>query len=182
MKTKLIFSLILFLIVFSTVVTAFTIADGKKEMTALISGGGTNLSSTEYKGYVAIGQPVINPETAKSGGDIIGGNLTSENYTLCLGIFCTEAFEIPHSINITGRITYDIGGDVANSEAILKVKYGLATFESEPVETDDNGVFNATLNIPERIARYPFDIAVYASGRVDAEYTCTYNHTSSECK
>lgn len=193
---------ILSVVLFSTTAHAFTISDGLKQATGLISDGGSNLTDNpsgdaiKYKAYVTVGQPIINPETTIinplfSDPYIIGGNLTDDTdlsdgdtgkYNLCLGAFCTEAFSSPHKIKITGKISYDLGEELANSEVRLKVKYGLfSVFEGESVKTDENGVFNASISIPERIATQPFIISVYANGRVEAEYNCKYNSVTKHC-
>ena len=211
MNKNILIYLVLSVIIISTSVYAFTISDGRQQFSGLISDGGTSISSDTYKTYLAIGQPIISPETYIDDGAwfglgadyVVGGNLTDDppldtifgtkyypdnlangdqgKYNLCLGVFCTETFTVPHFINMTGRITYDVGGSVANSEAIVKVKYGLASFESEPIETDENGKFDIEFLIPERIAIHPFDIIVYANGRIEAEYICKYNHGTEDC-
>ncbi|MBU3905024.1 MAG: hypothetical protein KJ906_02670 [Nanoarchaeota archaeon] len=197
-------------ILLTTTVHAFTISDENYKIVGLISDGGNKISINNYVSYASIGQPLINPETDVKttwfglGKDyVVGGNLTDDppnkifgietnypesladgdqgKYNLCLGAFCTEAFAVPYTINITGKITYDLGGEVANSEAKLKIKYGLTTFEGESVQTDENGIFTANLSIPERIATQPFIISVYANGRVEAEYNCKYNRATKHC-
>ena len=126
---KLIISLVIFLLLFSVAASAFVMSNPHYKITGVISDGGNYMESLhepaddpKYIGYITIGQPVINPERYLDGGEIVGGNLTSENYTLCLGVFCTRMFEIPHSIYLKGNIKYDVG-DIDRSEATLKLKH-----------------------------------------------------------
>ncbi len=172
---KIIVSLVLFLVLFSVAATAFVSTSHSYKITGLTSDGGNITDSANYKAQLAVAQPVIRD---------VDKNLTDEHnigffgednrkYNLCLGTFCTGAFEPRYYVNVTGKIFYDTGEAVADSEANLRVKYGRARYESGMIQTGPDGNFSAEISIPEHIATKQFKLEVYAKGRVEAVYECT---------
>ena len=182
MKIKIILA---FILILSTATYAFSLTSANYKLSGVISDGGGYIENmTEgKKAYIAIGQPLI---SSTGGTDEVKTYLyyqspdKTREYKLCLGVFCTGIFDAPHSVSVNGKLKYDSQEPVANADAIIKIKYGLGSFESS-TKTDDEGVFSGNVSIPESIATKNFKIEVYIKGRVEASYTCIYDQTSHTC-
>ena len=169
---RLITSVALFLIIFSTIATAFTMSNPTYEIEGVIDSGGNFTDDGTYEAQVSVGQAVITPES---------GLLESDSYRLCLGIFCSEVFETPYSVYVTGYLTYDIDDPVVDGKGKLIVKYGGSKYMSKEITTDANGKFEAEAPIPEAVALKEFTIEVRAKGRVEAAYECIYCPGDGTC-
>jgi hypothetical protein len=180
---KIIFPLVLFLVLLSVSANAFVMSCNSYKITGIISDGGGKLVGTTlspnpppqtgpnnvYKMYVSVGQPVI-------------GLITGSKYKMCLGIFCTNIFDTPHYVSVSGTIKYQgaAGDAVADSEAKVFVTYGGAKYEGS-TNTDSNGAFTAKVLVPEEIANSNFVLGVYAKGKVEAIYECNYDKSTGSC-
>jgi hypothetical protein len=170
---KLIALTLLLIIIFSIGSYAFIMRGDNYVVNAIISSGAGNATSSTYNIYFAIMQQIIKSPLEKTDGT---------NYKLCLGIFCTGIFEVPHYVNVSGTVYYDTGNVVANSDAKLVVTVGNANYKSGIFRTDANGVFSTKVAVPETIMqKTTFKVNVYVTGRIEAVYSCTFNKESGIC-
>ncbi|MDD5416730.1 MAG: hypothetical protein PHU12_02015 [Candidatus Aenigmarchaeota archaeon] len=174
---KIITSAIFFLLIFSVATSAFVVGSREYKIVGTIAGGAGKVTGTEYNLYVSVSQPAITPST---------GLLTSSGnpakYKMCLGIFCTGLFQVPHYVTVSGNMYYDTGNVVADSIVSLAIKTGDASYRSGDYKTDSNGYFTAKVSIPEEVADRNFKIQIYVKGRVDTIYECTYDQSDNKCK
>ena len=101
------------------------------EIEGVIDSGGKFITGGPYEAQLSVAQAVITPES---------GLLESKNYRLCLGIFCSDVFETPYSVAVTGYIIYDIGDPVAEGEGKLIVKYAGAKYMSKEMSDIGRGI------------------------------------------
>ncbi len=179
---RLIASFILFALLLSLAANAFVMSNPDYRIVGTMAGGGEKMIGGSYKMYLSVAQPAISP-TKTSPTDPKSGYMTDTGslYKLCLGVFCTNVFDIPRTIKVSGTIKYDTGGEVSNSEAKLIISYGQAKYESKTIRTNDKGEFTVTTSVPEAIANKNFVIEVYAKGKVEASYTCTFDQATNHC-
>ncbi|MBU3896371.1 MAG: hypothetical protein KJ697_00335 [Nanoarchaeota archaeon] len=172
---KLVAIALLLIIIFSMSSFAFVMSGPNYKINAIISNGGKSITGiyteTPYTMHFALMQPIIKSFLDKT---------DTTNYKLCLGIFCTGLFEVPHYVTVSGTVYYDTGGVVADSEAKLVVNVANGNYKSGMFRTDANGGFTTKVAVPETIMKKegtlikPFGIKVYVTGRVEAVYSCTF--------
>ncbi len=164
---------IVFLILFSVAVSAFSVGNQNYKISGVISSGGDISDSTNYEIVTAVAQPIIGD--SRNTDNIYLEDTSKSKYKLCLGVFCTRVFETAYSISITGNIIYDDTEEpVSDTESKLIIHYGDGKYESGTIETGENGEFSAEVSVPEYVVNQGFTIEVYANGRVEASYECTY--------
>lgn len=172
MKKKLAFACLLIFSLLLVITSAFTI-QGNQKITGVISdGGGISITGGTFKSHVVVGQPVI-------------GEVTSVNYKICFGVFCTKTFQTQYYINIEGQLKYNNGMLVKNSPVEVTIKYQSSQFKLINT-TDDSGYFFIRfINLPEYLFLPPpgkiLEIEIYVIGEVEAIHECIYYPSTEKC-
>ncbi len=165
-------SLVIFLAFFIFLINAkafFIISDSSQfKITGLTTAGGGAIEGGTFRAKIGIGQDIV-------------GNVTNSNFRLCLGIFCTETFNPPYHINITGRLVLTNGTVLANTDLTVTVKYITGQWSTQNT-TDGLGFFFIVIKtVPEYLQNKTFNISFTTQGSITAIYECTYNPTIRIC-
>lgn len=138
------------------------------KLSGVLTSGGNNTKSSSYVSTLSIAQPAI-------------GQMSSSNYKLCLGVYCTETFNPPYEITTSGKLFYDNGSTVSNADIRITINYKSYNFESTN-KTDGAGNFFVKIsNLPEFMRYRNFDVKIYVVDEIEALYECTYNTTTQQC-
>lgn len=147
--------------------TAFESKSFSYRLTGFLTEGGNTTSSSSYISTYSFGQPAT-------------GWASGSTYKVCLGMYCTGAFEADYQIPISGNLKYLNGSAVSNSEVKAVINYKDHNFD-RIVLTDHEGNFNVIVKVPEFIHDKAFTIRIYAYGEIDALYECIYDPGTDEC-
>ncbi len=146
--------------------SAFTMNSYSFQLTEFLTEGG-DTSSNSYISTFSFAQPIV-------------GWTSGGPYKICLGIYCTEAFEGDYEVPINGNLKYGNRTAVVNSEIKAIIGYKNHNFEKTTI-TDSQGNFDVVVRIPEFVYDKAFTVKIYAYGEIEALYECEYNPATEEC-
>ncbi|MBU5574954.1 MAG: carboxypeptidase-like regulatory domain-containing protein [Candidatus Aenigmatarchaeota archaeon] len=152
------------IIILSSISFAETLETDSYTFNLLVPIDFNSLNSDSYTFKFALSQPTI-------------GISSSEQNSLCIGIFCTSQILPLYAIKISGTLNYSDNTSVSNAKIIVTTP----TSKKSTI-TDKNGNFEITIYpVLEYYIKKPFEIEIYVIGKIEAIYTCTYDWYSNTC-
>jgi hypothetical protein len=149
----------------SEITAAFIISSSQNKIIGEITGGGNvNLISSSYVSKIAIGQPVV-------------GTATSGNFKICFGILCTGIFQPLYSMNFSGSLNYSDRSPVTFADLIVTIENSTLKRTTQS-STDANGHFLVIFDdLTENYINRDLFVTFLVKGKIEATYTCWYNHS-----